>query len=97
MTEVFYRYYEGDADITDIGMLVDAGVAGGMDREELEAWMRSGEAGEWVDRESAKAREKGIRGVPHMVINGSVEVDGAKDVDDLFELFVQMKEAEKKE
>jgi predicted DsbA family dithiol-disulfide isomerase len=92
--ELFKSYFEGEGDVTSHETLVDVGVSGGLEREEVRAWLESGKGGEEVDAEVDEAAEKGIRGVPNFTIQDQYEVDGAQDAQEFMEAFVKAKEAE---
>jgi predicted DsbA family dithiol-disulfide isomerase len=92
--ELFKSYFEGEGDVTSHETLVDVGVNGGLERAEVQAWLKTGKGGEEVDAEVNEANEKGIRGVPNFTIQGKYEVDGAQDPQDFMEVFVKVKETE---
>lgn len=90
--EIMRRYYEDGGDITDEIMLVNCGVEfGGLSRDVMEAALIDEDLGIWVETEARLAREGGIEAVPHMNINGVV-IDGARDVSDLFQTLIEIKE-----
>jgi predicted DsbA family dithiol-disulfide isomerase len=45
-----------------------------------------------VEAEEREVRNLGIKGVPHFVIGGKHDMDGAGDVMEFFETFTKMKE-----
>jgi predicted DsbA family dithiol-disulfide isomerase len=92
VTELFKGYFEEEADITDISVLVDVGVKAGMDtiglsEVEIRRYLESEEGGKEVDRQAMEARLAGVSGVPNFVINGVYEVGGAQDVDVFLDVF----------
>lgn len=89
---LFRSYFEQGGDITDVKMLVDAGVGAGMERAEVERWMAEGLGGDEVDREVERAYAQGIHGVPSFEINGRWHVEGAQDVEAFLEEFTRAKE-----
>lgn len=91
---LFKSYFEGEGDITSLDTLVEAGVQGGLDRNEVREWLETDQGGEDVDREVEKARQRGIRGVPNFMVQGKYEVDGAQDPHDFLEMFIKVKEME---
>jgi predicted DsbA family dithiol-disulfide isomerase len=93
--ELFRDYFEGMGDITSFETLIRVGVKAGIEEEEVRAWLESGRGGEEVDAEVVEAREKGIHGVPHYIIQGKYEVGGGQDPQAFMEVFAQVKEEEK--
>lgn len=91
--ELFRAYFEEEADITSRDVLINAGGAAGLEREEVRAWLEGDGGGEEVDREVEEAFKAGIRGVPHYTIQGQYQIDGADDVSAFLELFTRIKEA----
>lgn len=74
-------------------MLLEAGEKAGLDRAEAKSWLEEGKGGAEVDEEVEWAYAKGIRGVPHFIINDRFEVGGAQEVDAFLSEFVKAKEA----
>jgi predicted DsbA family dithiol-disulfide isomerase len=93
--ELFRDYFEGTGDVTSFETLVRVGVKSGIEAEEVRAWLENGSAGEEVDAEVVEAREKGIHGVPHYIIQGKYEVGGGQDPQAFMELFARVKEEER--
>ncbi|OJD30503.1 thioredoxin-like protein [Diplodia corticola] len=92
--ELFAAYFENERDITDRGVLTEAGVAAGLDEAEVREWLEGGEGGEEVDREAGEARGRFVEGVPHFTVNGRWEVGGAEEAEAFLEVFGEVKEAE---
>lgn len=93
MAALMRGYFEEGADITSHEMLLGAASEAGLDREEAKSWLEEGKGGEEVDREVEEAYAKGIRGVPHFIINDKYEIGGAQDVEAFLGEFVKVKEA----
>lgn len=89
--ELFRTHLEGDADVTDHEDLIKAGVAAGIEEEEVVIWLESDNGGEEVVREAQKARESGVNSVPTFEINRK-RLEGAEDVSAFYEAFSEIKE-----
>ncbi|KAK8058236.1 hypothetical protein PG994_008684 [Apiospora phragmitis] len=92
--QLFRDFFEGEADITSRAMLAELGSKAGLGRrEDLLAWLESGEGGEEVDEQARGAREEGrMKRVPRFVVQGEHVIDGAQDGQAFMEAFVQIKE-----
>ncbi|KAI0097698.1 thioredoxin-like protein [Nemania sp. FL0031] len=95
VTALFAAYFEGTADITSHAALADVAASAGLDRAQMLAWLDGEDGGEEADAEDRAAKDAGIRGVPYFTVEGR-KVDGAQDVQDFMELFVEIKEEEQK-
>lgn len=92
MAALMRGYFEEGGDITSHDMLVDAAVKAGIEKGEAETWLEEGKGGDEVDREVEWAYAKGIRGVPHFIINDKYEVGGAQDVEAFLGEFARARE-----
>ncbi|KAL7268581.1 hypothetical protein RUND412_008795 [Rhizina undulata] len=92
--QLFKAYFEEEGDITDLGVLVGAGVKAGLEEEEVRRWLESDDGGAVVDREVIEAQMRGISGVPHFRINGDIEMGGAQDAQEFVEVFEGLVEPE---
>ena len=93
--EIFRLHFEEDGDITDVQMLVSAGVNCGLDEEEVKRWLQDEDAATIVDKEVAEVRAMAVNGVPRFLIQGGKhQVEGAGDLEDFFEIFMKVKEDE---
>jgi predicted DsbA family dithiol-disulfide isomerase len=92
VSELFRRYFEQDADITSQDMLVSAAKAAGLDAGEAKEWLDNGKGGPEVDREVTEAVHKDIHGVPHFIIQGKHELNGAQDAETFLQEFIKVKE-----
>jgi len=78
--QLFKKYFEEEADITQLSVLKEAGVMGELDGDEVTEWIARGDnGGREVDREVDEAKRKGISGVPNFTVQGLYEVSGAQD------------------
>lgn len=93
MAEMMAGYFEGKEDITSHEMLLNAGEKAGLDRAEARRWLEEGKGGDQVDEEVEWAYSKGIRGVPHFIINDKFEVGGAQEVEAFLSEFARAKQA----
>lgn len=93
MAALMASYFEEGGDITNRENLLDASVKAGLERREAEAWLEEGKGGEGVDREVEEAYARGIRGVPHFIINNRYEIGGAQEVEAFLADFVRAKES----
>ncbi|KAK4033586.1 DSBA-like thioredoxin domain-containing protein [Parachaetomium inaequale] len=94
--ELFGDYFEGMGDITSYETLIKVGVKAGIEESEAREWLESGKGGDEVDAEVREARSRGIRGVPHYIIQGKYEVGGTQDPQQLMEVFAQVKEEQQR-
>jgi predicted DsbA family dithiol-disulfide isomerase len=93
--EIFRLHFAEEGDITDVDMLVTAGVNCGLDKAKIKEWLNDEEKAKAVDDEVEEARKLGVNGVPKFFLQGQKEyVDGAGDLMDFFEIFMKIKEAE---
>jgi len=97
MLGLWRRYFEQEVDITTLETLVEVGLEAGLGtKEEITAYLESGEGGEEVDRVAEEARMKGISGVPNYEVNGHWEISGAQDPAAFRQLFQRWKQLEAK-
>ena len=66
-------------DVGQMGVLIDAGVAAGLDAKEVEAHLKSEEGLQDLAEEEEEARQMGLRGVPYYIINNQ-RFYGAQEV-----------------
>lgn len=76
---LFNGYFENEEDITSKDMLLKRGVKAGLEEKDVKEWLDSDKGGEEVDKEVAQAKQRFISGVPHFVINGMAEIEGAEE------------------
>lgn len=88
--EIFRSYFEEDEDITEQPVLINAAKRAGLD--EVDARMCLTEQAEIVeiDQEVAQAREAGVSGVPHFILNDKFEVSGAQESLAFVQLFERL-------
>lgn len=93
MDALMKGYFEEGGDITSHEMLIGAAEKAGIDKSEARTWLEEGKGGDVVDQEVEEAYARGIRGVPHFIINDKHEVGGAQDVEAFLTEFLRAKEA----
>ncbi|KAI5269143.1 thioredoxin-like protein [Aureobasidium subglaciale] len=91
--ELFRNHFEGEGDMSSRRDLIKAGVAAGLDGDEVGAWLDGDEGGEEVDREAQGARDSGVTSVPTFEINGD-RLEGAEDPSAFYEMFAETKARE---
>lgn len=88
---LFNGYFESEEDITSKDMLLKRGVKAGLDEKEVKEWLASDKGGEEVDKEVKQAKQRYISGVPHFVINGVAEIEGAEEPSAFLQVFGAIK------
>jgi predicted DsbA family dithiol-disulfide isomerase len=80
---LFGAYFTEGLLLSDHGVLAQIAAEAGMDPEVVAAVLADGIYASDVRSDEAAARERGITGVPHFVINGKWSVPGAQDTETL--------------
>lgn len=80
---LFNAYFTQNLPLADHGVLLEIAVELGLDRVETQAMLASDMFAEDVRADEHRAREIGIRSVPHMVIDGQHDFVGAQPTDHL--------------
>ena len=80
---LFGAYFTEGALLSDHGVLAGVAADAGMDPDAVAAVLSSEAHASDVRADEATARELGITGVPHFLINGKWSVPGAQDVETL--------------
>jgi len=78
MEELFKAYFVDGKNIGERAVLLDAAEAGGLNRERVETMLHGDEGVDEVKVEEAKARKRGVEGVPFFIVNDTVTVSGAQ-------------------
>lgn len=81
MEALFKAYFVDAKNIGERAVLLDAAAAGGLARERADAMLHSDEGVDEVRVEEAKARAKGVDGVPFFIVNNTVAISGAQPTD----------------
>ena len=90
---LFQEFHEREQDIGDRELLVKIATDAGLVGEEVHKYLESDEGGAEVDREAQEARDGGIFGVPHFLVQKQYVLDGAQDPGDFMEVFSKVKDA----
>ena len=78
---LFRMFFTEGADLSDREILVEAGVAGGLDAEELRRDLQGDRDVDLIERQAGAASSAGIGGVPFFVFGKKVSVAGAHEVE----------------
>jgi predicted DsbA family dithiol-disulfide isomerase len=78
---LFAAYFTDGQLLADPDVLIEAATSAGMDRDVVEKVVGSDAFADDVRGDESAARELGITGVPHFIINGAWAVPGAQDVE----------------
>lgn len=81
MEQLFKAYFVDARNIGERSVLLDAAVAGGLARERVDAMLHGDEGVDEVRVEEAKARKRGVDGVPFFIVNNAVAISGAQPTD----------------
>ncbi|KAL5338822.1 thioredoxin-like protein [Aspergillus crustosus] len=87
---LFAAYFEEEKNITDPKVIVEAAVAGGLERSEVEGLLADEKAdlgGKEVDEEAEGARRQFVSGVPSFLIQGQYAIEGADEPEAFLDVF----------
>lgn len=93
--QLFRAYFEEEKNITDLKVLAEAGVNGGLDREEVKKVLDGDVGAEQVDLEAKTASARLVSGVPYISVQGKYHVEGADEPESFLRIFEQVKAEEK--
>ncbi|KAG4433344.1 hypothetical protein IFR05_011172 [Cadophora sp. M221] len=85
--KLFEGHFEGGEAPSSHEFLIDVAVKSGIERSVAEAWMNSNLGGPEVEEKIREAREKGIRGVPHITVQGTHPIGSLYDEESLLAVF----------
>jgi predicted DsbA family dithiol-disulfide isomerase len=91
---LFRAYFTEGRNVGDPAVLLEVGVAAGLEREALSAFLDSDEGNAEVAAELAEAQRLGITGVPTYVLAGKYAVSGAQEPDTLLEVLKEVQQRE---
>lgn len=94
--QLFRAYFEEEKNITDLKVLVEAGVGAGLDRETVKKILDEDVGAQEVDLEAKTAARRLVSGVPYISVQGKYHVEGADEPEAFMEIFEKVK-AEQKE
>ncbi|HTU71162.1 MAG TPA: DsbA family oxidoreductase [Candidatus Baltobacteraceae bacterium] len=89
--QLFRAYFTDGLDVSDHGVLADAGARLGLDRAELAAYLESDRGVDEVRRELVDGFERGITAVPSFVFEDEFLVPGAIDTASFVRVLEQMR------
>jgi predicted DsbA family dithiol-disulfide isomerase len=92
---LFRAYFEEEKNITDLRVLVEAGVEGGLERKAVVDLLEGEGGGEEVDGEAKLAASRLVSGVPYISVQGKYHVEGADEPETFLEIFEKVKAEEK--
>ena len=87
MERLFEAYFLEGQDIGDLAVLTEIGVAAGLDREMLSAYLATDEDRAEIYRENAEAHRLGVTGVPCFVLDEKYAIAGAQEPEVLRRMF----------
>lgn len=93
--QLFRAYFEEEKNITDLRVLVEAGVGAGLEREVVKTMLEGEVGGEEVDAEAKIAARRLVTGVPYISVQGKYHVEGADEPETFLEIFEKVKAEEK--
>ncbi|KAL4868259.1 hypothetical protein BDV12DRAFT_197480 [Aspergillus spectabilis] len=91
---LFRAYFEDEKNITDPKVLVEAAVAGGLEKGAVEGLLSDSAAdvgGKEVDEEAEGARRQFVSGVPYFMVQGQYAIEGADEPETFLEVFRKIK------
>jgi predicted DsbA family dithiol-disulfide isomerase len=94
--QLFRAYFEEEKNITDLKVLLEAGVGAGLDRETVKKMLDEDVGAQEVDLEAKTAARRLVSGVPYISVQGKYHVEGADEPEVFMEIFEKVK-AEQKE
>ncbi|KKK15504.1 hypothetical protein P175DRAFT_0479283 [Aspergillus ochraceoroseus IBT 24754] len=90
---LFRGYFEEEKNITDPAVLLEAGVAAGLGREEVQSVLDSEIGLDQVEMEATRARRQLVTGVPYYLVQGMYAIEGADEPETFLQVFERIKEA----
>ncbi|KAF8953708.1 hypothetical protein BGZ46_003156, partial [Entomortierella lignicola] len=86
VTELFENYFEQDK-CGELSTLLDSAAKVGLDRAEVEAYLKSDEGVKETKEMIEKAKLQGVQGVPNFTIGGKYVLSGAQEPSTFEEVF----------
>lgn len=84
---LYCAFFFDGRDLGDLTVLTDIGAANGLDRTELDRYLRSETDRAYIQALDEQARQAGITGVPCFVIDGKFAVSGAQAPEIFHQIF----------
>ena len=94
---LFKAYFENSEDLNDLGVLLKVAERTGLERDQVEAYLKSDAGQVEVKASQQRAAELGISGVPFYVFNDAYGVSGAQPVEVFLDVFDQLTNTNAKE
>lgn len=95
--ELFRRYFEQGADISDHAVLLDVAEAAGMEREVVARLLEGDADREALRKEEESIRGMGVQGVPCFVIGGKYVLQGAQESETWKQVLTELDQAIRKQ
>ncbi|KAJ5189754.1 hypothetical protein N7491_008201 [Penicillium cf. griseofulvum] len=89
--QLFRAYFEEEKNITDLKVLVEAGVEAGLEREVVKNMLDEDVGAQEVDQEAKTAARRLVSGVPYISVQGRYHVEGADEPEVFMEIFEKVK------
>jgi predicted DsbA family dithiol-disulfide isomerase len=89
--QLFRAYFEEEKNITDLKVLVEAGVGAGLEREVVKKMLDEDVGAQEVDLEAKTAARRLVSGVPYISVQGKYHVEGADEPQVFMEIFEKVK------
>lgn len=93
--QLFRAYFEEEKNITDLKVLVEAGVGAGLDRETVKKLLDEDVGAQEVDLEAKTAARRLVSGVPYISVQGKYHVEGADEPEVFIDIFEKVKAEQK--
>ncbi|RKO84040.1 thioredoxin-like protein, partial [Blyttiomyces helicus] len=88
--ELFNEYFVKNTNIGDVQVLADAAQRAGLDRAQVEEYLKSDAGLPELLEEFKNVKARGINGVPHLTIDGKYDVSGAQEPETLVQIFEKL-------
>lgn len=95
--ELFRRYFEQGADISEHAVLIDVAEAAGMEREVVARLLEGDADREALRKEEESIRGMGVQGVPCFVIGGKYVLQGAQESETWKQVLTELDQAIRKQ
>ncbi|KGO71099.1 SPX, N-terminal [Penicillium italicum] len=94
--QLFRAYFEDEKNITDLKVLLEAGVGAGLDRETVKKMLDEDVGAQEVDLEAKTAARRLVSGVPYISVQGKYHIEGADEPEVFLDIFEKVKAEQKK-
>ncbi|HXZ68126.1 MAG TPA: DsbA family oxidoreductase [Alphaproteobacteria bacterium] len=90
--DLFSRYFEQGADVSELAVLADVARNAGLDPEQVLELLQGDDDRDYIESEDERARRMGIEGVPCYIVAGRYALMGAQDPAVLHQVFARARE-----